>query len=406
MEKSNQDSTRLAIAGGNPVRSKALPPWPEYSSKELDAAEHLLRSGKVNYWTGDECRYLESEFAEYHGVAYGIALANGTLALELALRILGIGPGDEVVVTPRSYFASASAIAMIGATPVFADVDLNSQNTTIETLRAKLSPRTRALLVVHLAGWPCEMPAIMEIARKHDLLVIEDCAQAHGARYNGQLVGTFGHVGAFSFCQDKIISTAGEGGMLITNDEELWKAAWSFKDHGKSWDRVNLDDHPPGFRWLHVSFGSNYRMTEIQGAIGRIQLRKLNDWVNQRRQNAAGLAEALSDITALRIPRPSDKEYHAYYKFYAFVKPEKLNPGWSRNRILCALEAEGVPGWSGTCPEIYREKAFESECYPVLPNARELGETSIMLPVHPTLKSQDIEDISLAVRKVFAVACK
>ncbi len=396
--------TSLAIDGGSPVRSGPLPPWPHYSEAELEVARNVLRSGKVNYWTGNECRAFESEFAAYHRVNHAIALANGTLALELALRVLGIGQGDDVIVTPRSYFASVSCTVIVGARPVFADVDEKSQNITAETIAMALTPKTKAIIAVHLAGWPCDMPRIMALARDRNLMVIEDCAQAHGAKINGHLVGTYGDVSAFSFCQDKIMSTAGEGGMLITNDRSLWEAAWSFKDHGKSWHRLQEADHPLGFRWLHESFGSNYRLTEIQGAIGRLQLSYLDGWVAKRRANAQQLNEGLSNIPALRTTLPSGDEYHAYYKYYAFVRPSRLRAGWDRDRILLALAAEGLPGLSGSCPEIYREKAFEDHSYPVLPVARRLGETSLMLPVHPTLEPSDIDDMVRALRKIFAHA--
>ena len=395
---------KLAADGGLPIRDVPLPPWPNYSEAELEVAQSVLRSGNVNNWTGQECRSFESEFAAYHGADHAIALANGTLALELALRVLGIGQDDDVIVTPRSYFASASCCVLVGARPVFADVDEESQNITAETIAAAITPKTKAIIAVHLAGWPCDMPQILELVRDRDLLVIEDCAQAHGAKINGHLVGTFGDVAAFSFCQDKIMSTAGEGGMLITNDRSLWEAAWSFKDHGKSWHRLQETDNPLGFRWLHESFGSNYRLTEIQGAIGRLQLSYLDGWVDKRRDNAQQLNEGLSNIPALRTTLPSDDVYHAYYKYYAFVRPSRLRAGWDRDRILTALAAEGLPGLSGSCPEIYREKAFEDQSYPILPVAHRLGETSLMLPVHPTLEPSDIDDMVHALRKVFAHA--
>ncbi len=404
MNRSAETCEMLAIDGGSPVRTKPLPPWPHHSEAELEVARNVLRSGKVNYWTGKECREFESEFAAYHRVNHAIALANGTLALELALRVLGIGQGDDVIVTPRSYFASVSCAVIVGARPVFADVDEESQNITAETIAMALTPKTKAIIAVHLAGWPCDMPRIMALARDRNLMVIEDCAQAHGAKIGGRLVGTYGDVSAFSFCQDKIMSTAGEGGMLITNDRSLWEAAWSFKDHGKSWHRLQEGDHPLGFRWLHESFGSNYRLTEIQGAIGRLQLTCLDGWVDKRRDNAQQLNEGLSNIPALRTTLPSDDDYHAYYKYYAFVRPSRLRAGWDRDRILMALAAEGLPGLSGSCPEIYREKAFEGQSYPVLPVARSLGETSLMLPVHPTLEASDIDDMVRALRKIFAHA--
>ena len=397
---------RLAVDGGQPIRSSPLPPWPYFDETEVEAAARILRSGKVNYWTGDECRLFEAEFAAYHGVEHAVALGNGTLALDLALRVLGIGAGDEVIVTPRSFFASASSIALTGADPVFVDVDPDSQNITAATIAAAITERTAAILVVHLAGWPCDMPAIMELARTRGLRVIEDCAQAVGARIDGQLVGTFGDLGAFSFCQDKIISTAGEGGMLLMNDRSLWSAAWSFKDHGKSWDRVYASDHAPGFRWLHEGFGTNWRMTEIQGAIGRLQLRRLDDWIAQRRAHAARLSSAFAELPGLRLTQPPDNVFHAFYKYYVFVRPEQLASGWDRDRVMLAIAAEGVPGLSGSCPEIYREAAFAERAIPRLPVARELGETSLMLPVHPTLETSDVDDMIAAYTKVMAEAAE
>ena len=365
--------------------------WPSYDRDELEAAQRVLASGNVNYWTGKECQAFEAAFADYHGVEHAIALANGTLALELALKVLGIGPGDEVIVTPRSFFASASCVIQSGARPVFADVDPDSQNITARTIEEKISKNTRAIIPVHLAGWPCDMPAIMEMAKGHGLRVIEDCAQAHGARVRGQLVGSFGDAAAFSFCQDKIMSTAGEGGMLLTNDAVAWQQAWEFRDHGKSMQRVYADDHPVGFRWLHESFGSNWRMTELQGAIGRLQLDKLDAWVQARRANASRLFDGLCDLPLLRIPLPQAHEVHSYYKFYAFVDPQHLRRDWSRDRMLAEMQVRGIPGLSGSCPEIYREKAFEGFEHAALPIARELGETSIMLMVHPTLTKSDVD---------------
>jgi len=378
--------------------------WPFYDVDEVEAAQRVLESGKANYWTGIECQVFEKEFAAYHGVERAVALANGTLALELALRVLGVGADDEVIVTPRSFFASASCVIQVGARPVFADVDRDSQNISAKTIEEKITPKTRAILPVHLAGWPCAMSAIVDLAKEHGIRVVEDCAQAHGARINGRPVGSFGDAAAFSFCQDKIMSTAGEGGMMLTNDASAWQQAWEFRDHGKSVSRVFADDHPLGFRWLHESFGSNWRLTEIQGAIGRIQLTKLDGWVKSRRANAARLRDGLSSVPLLRIPEPDAHEHHAYYKFYAFVEPERLKPDWSRDRILAAMQAEGIPGLSGSCPEIYREEAFAGHEYQVLPVARELGETSIMLMVHPTLTESDIDRMITVVRKVCSAA--
>jgi dTDP-4-amino-4,6-dideoxygalactose transaminase len=387
------------MSGSDPVRT-----WPAFSQDERDAVDRVLQSGNVNYWTGEEGRYFEKEFAAFHEVNHGIALANGTLALELALTALGIGPGDEVVVTPRSFFASVSCVVRVGATPVFADVDLDSQNITAESIAAVFTEKTKAIVPVHLAGWPCDMPSIMRLAEKRGLFVIEDCAQAHGASIAGRPIGSFGHMAAFSFCQDKIISTAGEGGMLLMNDDRLWKKSWAFKDHGKSWDKVYGTDHPPGFRWQHDSFGTNWRLTELQSAVGRIQLRKLNEWSIIRARNASYLFDRLEGSAALRIPKPPEGYRHANYVFYMFVNAEELKTDWNRDRIINRLVEQGLPGLSGSCSEIYREAAFTGESIPELPNAKALGEQSIMLPVHPGVSQEFLDKIILELSAILAQA--
>ena len=400
---------KLAADGGEPVRHHPLAPWPYYSPDEIDAVTSVLGSGRVNYWTGRECVKFEAEYAEYVGVQHAITLANGTLALELALYALGIGPGDEVVVPSRTFIASASCAVARGATPVVADIDPVSQSLTADTIRAVLTPRTRAIIAVHLAGWPCDMESIMALAREHGLHVIEDCAQAHGARYQGRPVGSFGDAAAFSFCQDKILSTGGEGGMLLINDTALWEKAWAYKDHGKSYDAVHRREHPPGFRWLHESFGSNWRMTEMQAAIGRMQLRKLDEWVALRRQHAATLAEGLATIPGLRLTAEPSSIRHAYYRYYAFLEPGKLREDWNQTRVVTAIQAEGVPCFVGSCGEIYREKAFSAAGWPASrrhPVAQQLSETSLAFLVHPTLSDQDMQDTCRAVEKVMRTAVR
>ena len=366
----------------------ALGAWPCFASDEIAAAVRVLRSGQVNYWTGEEGRLFEREFADYCGAAHAVALANGTVALELAFVALGLALGDEVVVSPRSYFASAAAAALRGLVPVFADIDEDSQNITAASVERVLTPRTRAIVPVHLAGWPCDMPAILDLASSRGLRVIEDCAQAHGAEIDGQKVGSFGDVNAFSFCQDKIMTTAGEGGVVTTDDAEFWRRSWEYKDHGKSHAAVSDRQHTPGFRWLHESLGTNWRLTELQSAIGRVQLRKLDGWIAQRQRNAAILTDGLKELSALRVPVPGPGVRHACYKWYAFIRPEALAGGWSRDRIMAEVNARGIPCFSGACPEIYRETAMARRGFAPaepLPVAKALGETSLMLLVHPTL---------------------
>jgi hypothetical protein len=398
-----------AVARDLPAPSDRWSRWPSFDDDQIAAAVTVLRSGKVNYWTGGEGRAFEQEFARACGAEFGIALANGTVALDLALHVLDIGPGDEVVVTPRSFIASASTVALCGARPVFADVDPDSQNVTPATVRAALSSRTRAIIAVHLAGWPCDMDGLLALAREHDLKLIEDCAQALGATWDGRQVGSFGHVAAFSFCQDKIITTAGEGGFLTTSDEALWRAAWSFKDHGKSYDAMHHRQHPPGFRWVHESLGTNWRMTEVQAAIGRCQLRRLPEWLSLRRRNAASIAGRLRALPLLRVPEPPPHVGHAWYKFYAFVRPERLARGWTRDRIMAAIVARGIPCLVGSCSEIYLERAFTDRASgPArrLPVARELGGTSLMFLIHPTLTPADMEDACRVVEDVCALATR
>jgi len=400
-------ATKLAIDGGPKLREAPFAPWPSFTPDEIEAAATVLRSGKINYWTGEEGHQFETEFAAFTGCKHAVALANGTVALELALYALGIGPGDEVVTTSRTFIASASCAVMRGAIPVMADVDRNSQNITADTVRAALTPRTRAIIAVHLAGWPCDMDPILELARERGVKVIEDCAQAHGATYKGRPVGSMGDVNAFSFCQDKIMTTGGEGGMLLTNDAEAWNRAWAFKDHGKSYDAVFQHEHPPGFRWLHETFGTNWRLTEMQSAMGRVLLRKLPDMVEKRRRLAALLTERFSEMPALRVTEPPAEIGHSYYKYYVFLRPERLRDGWSRQRIIDAINAEGIPCFSGSCSEIYLEKAFAKSVVPSarLPVAKELGETALMFLVHPTLSENDMRASADAVAKVLTVGC-
>lgn len=372
-----------------------IAPWPRFDEQEIGSVARVLRSGRVNYWTGSEGRDFEREYASWAGSSHAIALANGTVALDAALAVLDLAPGDEVVVAPRTFIASISSVVNAGLKPVFADVDPNSGNIEARTIESVLTPRTRAIIPVHLGGFPCDMGALMDLANSRTLTVIEDCAQAHGARWQGRSVGTIGKIGAWSFCQDKIISTGGEGGMVTTDDPDLWARIWSLKDHGKSWEAVYEREHPPGYRWVHEGFGTNWRMTETQSAIGRIQLGRMSQWSAARAAAAGRYAEVAARYPdALRIPAVHEGDTHAYYRFYCYVRPDGLRPGWTRDRIIERFVARGLPLFQGSCSEVYLEKAFEGTGFAPdtrLPHARELGETSLMFLTHPTLTTGDLD---------------
>lgn len=384
-------------------------PWPSYSVEEASAVYEIIISNKVNYWTGNECREFEKEFAVWSNTKYAVALGNGTSALDVAFKALNIGSGNEVIVTSRTFIASISSIVNTGAVPVFADVDLNTQNITAESIRSLVTSKTKAIVCVHLAGWPCEMDDVMDLATEFNLHVIEDCAQAHGAKYKGKPVGSIGHIGCWSFCQDKIMTTGGEGGMVTTNDKSLWHKMWAYKDHGKSYEAVHEREHPEGFRWLHESFGTNWRMTEMQAAIGRIQLKRMPDWHAKRVTNANKIWNTAKNCKGLRVPSIPDYIEHAAYKCYVFVQLTILKDEWSRGRIIKEINTLGVPCYSGSCSEVYLEKAFDNTGFRPkerLPNAKELGETSLMFLVHPTLTEDEIQKMCDTITSVMDLATK
>lgn len=401
--------SRLAIEGGRPVRGKLFPPWPVFASDEIGAAARVLRSGRVNYWTGPEGANFEREFARWLGAEHAVALSNGTVGLETALAALEIGPGDEVIVPSRSFVASAGCVSLRGAKPVFAEVDARSQGVTAETIAGLLTVRTRAAIVVHLGGYPAEIAPIIRLARERGFWVVEDCAQSQGALYRERPTGTFGDIGVFSFCQDKIMTTGGEGGMLVTASAAIIDRARAHKDHGKNYRRARSGRSGGGFRWLHDRIGSNYRMTGMQAAIGSAQLKKVDRWLRIRRRNAARLDRLLAPVPGLRLVSPPPETVPAYYRYYLFVETGRLGAGWNRDRILEAVRAEGVPCGTGSCPEIYREKAFRrSGLAPEKPHpvARRMGRTSLALPVHPTLTGREMEETAAAVGKVMRAACR
>lgn len=401
------DLNKLAIDGGAPVRTTAWPVWPTFPADEVAACTEVLTSGKVNYWTGSVGRAFEREFAEFVGVPHAIACSNGTVALELCLHGVGLSTGDGVVVPSRTFVATAHAVVLSGGRPQFADVSADTGNVTADSIEAAANHRTRAVIVVHVAGWPADMLAIRALCDRKGWALIEDCAQAHDAKIAGRSVGSFGDAAAFSFCQDKIMTSGGEGGMVTTSDREIWSRMWSRKDHGKSWDAVYEQEHPPGFRWLHESVGSNGRMTEMQSAIGRVQLSKLPGWVDTRREHAHRLITRLKAHDTLRVPTPGPGIRHAYYRLYAYVRPPMLAQGWSRDRLMAAIEAEGVPCQSGSCSEIYLEAAFPERWRPQarhLPLTKALGEASLCFKVQHTCQASDMDDVAEAVDRVMRVA--
>ena len=379
--------------------SNKFSPWPSFTEEEAKIIQKILLSNKVNYWTGTECREFESEFANWSSSNYAVAMANGTIALDAAINALGIGSGDEVIVTSRSYVASVTAIINANAKPIFADVDLDTQNISLKSISPVITNKTKAILCVHLAGWPCDMDEIMKLANQHNLFVIEDCSQAHGAKYKGKSVGSIGHIGCWSFCQDKIMTTGGEGGMVTTNNKALWRKMWEYKDHGKSYEAVYERKHSDGFRWLHESFGTNGRMTEMQAGIGRIQLKRMKDWHAKRLSNAASIWSIAKECKVLRVPEIPDYIEHAAYKCYVFVNGSAN----LRDKIMLLINDKGVPCFSGACSEIYLEKAFDNSLLRPkyrLKNAKKLGETSLMFLVHPTLTNKEIQKTCEVLREV------
>lgn len=385
--------------------NSAFEPWPSFTQAEADAVSKVLLSNKVNYWTGQECREFEKEFAAFAQTQYAVAVANGTVALDLALKALGIGTGDDVIVTSRTFLASASSIVTAGANPVFADVELDSQNISRRTIEAVLTPKTKAIICVHLAGWMCDMDPIMQLAEEKGIWVIEDCAQAHGAFYKGQSAGSIGHIGAWSFCQDKIMTTGGEGGMVTTNDENLWKKMWSYKDHGKNFDSIYNKQHPPGFRWLHDSFGTNWRMMEMQAVIGRLQLQKMPEWTQVRNAHMRRVLASFENNPYFTVAMPPANYVHAAYKAYVQVNTAQLPEGWSRDRIMAEINALGVPCFSGSCSEVYLEKAFDGTPWRPeqrLVNAKSLGDSSLMFLVHPTLSDSNMQKTVDSIQQVIS----
>ena len=372
--------------------------YPYYNKSSIEKVKKILKSGRVNYWTGDECKNFEKEFSNYHNVKYSLSVSNGSVALEMALKALNLKKTNSVIVTPRSFVASASCVLNSRLKPIFADVDDNG-NLSIEGIKKAYNKNVKAIIIVHLNGLSCDLDPILKFVKQKKLFLIEDCSQAHGAIYKGGKVGSFGHISTWSFCQDKIMSTGGEGGMISTNNKKLWLKLWSLKDHGKNYKSVFYKKHKVGFKWLHDDLGSNYRMTEMQAAIGREQLKSLDKQIKKRNLIANLYLNGLKDyylkydilkkldVKYLTHPikknsKKDNQSIHAFYRLNLHINKNKIK----QTKLIQQLNQNKINCGVGACPEIYREKIFKKlKFYPKkrLINAKLLGETSIAFPIDP-----------------------
>ena len=410
----------LAVNGGTPVRDikqRPFPRWPVFWDDEKQAVQAVLDSGHVNYWTGELGRRFQAEFAARMGVNDAIAVNSGTSALHVAMAAAGVGPGDEVIVPARSFIATASAVTNQFAVPVFADIDPDTHTISVDSVAERITSRTAAVIPVHLAGLPADMDALLGLARERGLAIVEDCAQAHGATYRGKNVGSLGTVNAWSFCQDKIFTTGGEGGMVGTNDAAAAEVARSFRDHGfHEAERRSALARGALNQYTHHRVGYNYRMTEMQSAIGLKALARLDWHLQRRRENAHYLTAGLRDLDEVLSPAPENPESeHAFYCYYVTLNLTQLT--CSRDEFVRAVQAEGVRAARGTSAELYREPVyqgrvgygnthhpFDSVDYAQVdcPNAKDIGQRSFRLEVFPTLQEEDLDDVLDAIRKVVA----
>ena len=421
---------KLALDGGSPAIEEKLPGWPWFDEGTIKAAMEVLRSGKVNYWTGSLGMEFEKKWAEYNGVEFAISTSTGTSALHTALGALGIGPGDEVITVPYTFIASSFCVLQIGAIPVFVDVRKEDHCIDPKEIEKKITSRTRAIIPVHLYGNVCEMDEIMKVARKHNLKVIEDAAQAHGAEYKGKKVGSIGDVGCFSFCQNKTFTTGGEGGALITDDEDVAWEARSFRDHGYDVKkRMSLLEMEQALPYIHRRVGFNYRMTEIQSAIGLKELEKLDSWnLPQRRKNGETLIAELKECPQiLTLPVHSEEKRNGFYVFPIVLNLDAIT--CDKATFLKAVIAEGVYAWKEFWPQSYKEKVFtehngfgrfnfpfESKEYTdpkaveydkvFCPNCAWLEERTFVVHIWPTIKEQHIQLVAKAIKKVASAYAK
>lgn len=417
------EATKLAIDGGQPITSEPFPPWPVFTDEMIQAAIEPLKTGKCNYWTGKLGMEFEQKFAEWCGASYGICTSSGTTALHTALGGLGIGPGDEVIVPSYTFIASSMSVAQAGAIPVFADVEPQSHTISAEDIEAKVSGQTRAVIVVHLYGEVADMDAINAVARKHGLLVIEDSAQAHGATYDGKKVGTLGDIGAFSFCQSKTFTTGGEGGCVVTNDEDVAWRCRAFRDHGYDVEkRMALLELEATLPYIHNTLGFNFRMTEMQAAIGLEALKIIDTWnLPRRRRNGEYLIQRLKDIPQIiRLPIHNDRIQNGFWLFPIIVDIDALS--CDIRQLGKALTAEGIPNGPVMWPQSYKERCYSEHngfgplrypfkapyarpeavdyknCY--CPNAAWVEERCFWVPTHPTYELEHMKLIADGIEKV------
>jgi perosamine synthetase len=395
---------QLAIEGGPRVRERPYPPWPALSEADVAAVAEVMRSGGLTQLTGGAVAAFEREFASWHGASHCVATSSGTSAIHAALAALGAGPADEVIVPAHTFIASATPVLHQGATPVFADVDERTFCISPESVAERISPRTKAIIAVHLNGHPADLDALLALAEPRGIAVIEDAAQAHGALYKGHKAGTIGRMGCFSFWEDKIVTTGGEGGCVITDDDSLAEAMRRFRHHGEGPVQGEPSRRPSGApqgerSYYHLDLGYNYRMTSMQAATGLVQFRQLGDYLAARRRNAAYLSERLAETGQVEPPFVADYAVHSYYKYIC-----RLRPAWQGDiaRFVAAVAAEGVPisrRYPTPLPlqPVFRDRGLGRDPCPV---ARRLAAELFTLLVHPTVTTADLDDVAAAIAKV------
>jgi dTDP-4-amino-4,6-dideoxygalactose transaminase len=418
--------SQLAINDGSKTVTNQLAGWPQFDEKAIAAVEQVLRSGKVNYWTGRKGMEFEQRFAAWQGSKYAVSVATGTAALHVALSALGIGPGDEVIVPSYTFIATSFSVVQAGAIPRFADVNLEDHCISVESAEKLVNRRTKAIIPVHLYGNVCDMDEILAFAKRHKLYVIEDNAEACGGIYKSKKTGTLGHIAACSFCQNKTFTTGGEGGMVTTDDEELaWKAR-SFRDHGYDVkERLNLLEMEQKLPYIHNMVGWNYRMTEMQSAIGLAELERIDTWnLPNRRRNARILMDALRERPEVKfLPIDTEERQNGWYAMAFSLDIENMN--CSIEQFVEAAVAEGVPCWKVFWPQCHTERAFREfnsfgqSGFPFrskeytdaasvdytkveVPNARWHERHTFSCFAYPTFTEDDMHQIACALVKVIA----